>query len=142
MTQINWSDLAACRAPGVDPRDFHADREDFDATTRARLLCRSCPVQLDCGLQAVADRETHGVIRAGYEWRDGKPYPLKKCRVCDRWTGRTHCSPACAAVTWAKRRCVSCRQPLTHRRIIRYCDPCAAAAGIHAPARRRKKVAR
>lgn len=127
-----WWELAACRNPDADPRDFDADATP-DGIGRARLICRHCPVALDCGLDAIA-ASADGVIRAEYIWAKGKPRKIKKCRNCGRWGSRTHCCPACATAAWSARRCTFCRQYLTHRRIHRYCDAQCAELGRRARA--------
>lgn len=61
----DWADAAACRGhgdlffrpAGVDPTTA-ADRL---RVKKAQAICATCPVQRECALHAMRNRETHGV---------------------------------------------------------------------------------
>jgi hypothetical protein len=54
-----WEALAACAGPSVDPGIFYVERgEDLEP---ARQVCRCCPVQLCCAIDAVMRGDDHGL---------------------------------------------------------------------------------
>jgi WhiB family redox-sensing transcriptional regulator len=44
--EIHWSELAVCRS--VDPELFFPLKGDNPATQRAKRICASCPVAVEC----------------------------------------------------------------------------------------------
>ncbi len=67
MMSDAWKDQAACRGWGValffPPEDPRAESvgERRLRESRAKHICRSCPVQTDCLEWAIANGETRGI---------------------------------------------------------------------------------
>jgi len=58
-TNNAWEALARCANPDVDPAIFYVERgADLEP---ARSVCRCCPVQLCCAIDAVVRGEDHGL---------------------------------------------------------------------------------
>jgi len=58
-TNNAWEALARCAKPDVDPAIFYVERgADLEP---ARAVCRCCPVQLCCAMDAVVRGDDHGI---------------------------------------------------------------------------------
>jgi len=59
VTMANWRELALCKDPSVDKKDFFSDKPE--SIKRAKEVCDRCPVVLDCLEYALDHRREVGV---------------------------------------------------------------------------------
>jgi hypothetical protein len=59
-----WIKQAACRTPGVDPDEMFPDNSET-GIAHAKAICRPCPVQVDCVLDAIRTGDNEHGIRGG-----------------------------------------------------------------------------
>lgn len=59
-----WAKHAACRAPGIHPDDMFPDNNEH-AIAHAKAICKPCPVQKECILDALRTRDLDHGIRGG-----------------------------------------------------------------------------
>lgn len=63
----DWTELASCADPRLNPSWWHSDRTDEQLA--ARTLCDICPVQYECLIDALLTAEPDG-IRGGLDTTD------------------------------------------------------------------------
>lgn len=60
-----WQEHAACRGPMgavfYPPPFTERKRDRREREARAKEICQSCPVQLECREHSISEREQHGV---------------------------------------------------------------------------------
>jgi WhiB family transcriptional regulator, redox-sensing transcriptional regulator len=61
----SWQVKAACRGPHASvffpPPQFERKEEKLERESRAKGICGTCPVKVECLEYAVAIREVHGI---------------------------------------------------------------------------------
>lgn len=75
-----WTDLAACRGPGVDPELFFPVSEYGPAVRQvavAKAICARCPVASDCLVWALRAGEAAGI------WGGTTPEERRELRLAD-----------------------------------------------------------
>jgi hypothetical protein len=59
-----WAKHAACREPGIHPDEMFPDNNEH-AIAHAKQICKPCPVQTECVLDALRTRDLDYGIRGG-----------------------------------------------------------------------------
>lgn len=59
-----WINQAACRADGIHPDEMFPDNSEI-GIAHAKTICRPCPVQVDCVLDAIRTGDNEHGIRGG-----------------------------------------------------------------------------
>ena len=59
-----WINQAACRADGIHPDEMFPDNNET-GIAHAKQICRPCPVQVDCVLNALRTGDNEHGIRGG-----------------------------------------------------------------------------
>lgn len=76
-TERDWMTRGACTGPDVDAAWWVAEESDVEAIARAKEVCRTCPVRLDCSIHADETNE-FGVYA-------GQTYTERTARLQRRW---------------------------------------------------------
>ncbi len=58
----SWYDFAACAAPDVNPDWWFPESGGSRDRDRARAICHTCPVKIQCRERAIADHEQVGIF--------------------------------------------------------------------------------
>lgn len=61
MSDVTWMVEAACRTGDVDPAWWFPDRGPVNDGWRARQICATCPVRVECLDYAVETGQRYGI---------------------------------------------------------------------------------
>jgi len=73
-----WQAQGACKGKGKDPWFPPAGKEPFTAYAKARIICMSCPVRVECATFALDEVELHGM------WGGTTPMDRRRARLTNK----------------------------------------------------------